>query len=191
MWGYIRNDLNFSPTPLIGKTNGVEVALISQIPTAAEVVDRDPVALGPVPVELAHHVVPGGVIVARLKILRFEEVVRFSKLSLVRDNLVPGTTDAKHRVVMHRHRLGWVITCNHDRGDCDGDRLGHELTTASGTTDDGGTTLHHDRLRRVNLLLVSLLHGLHDGLHHDGLEGRGRMDNIGRRLNWDAGVSLL
>lgn len=139
----------------LGNADGIEVALVSQVPTAVEGVDGDSVALGPVAIQLAHHVVAAGVIVLWLKILRFEETILVSKSHLLGHDLGTGLADAEDRVVVDRDhaRVGLgSVTCDHVRVAIHHHRLLHHVL--------GLTTGHHHRLAR----------GL---LEHDGGEGRG------------------
>lgn len=156
--------------------DGVEVALVSQVPTTVESVDGIAVALGPGVVELADHVVARGVIVLGLKILRVEETILVSKLHLLGHNLGTRLANAKDRIVVDRHHGGLglegSVTCDHLRETIHHDRLLHDVL---------GLTVG----RKHELLTSGLL--LDD---HGGESGGSSQDGTALNLSWHGDVSL-
>lgn len=130
----------------LGNANGIEVALVGEVPAAVERVNGEAVALGPVAVELANHVVAARVVVLGLKILHLEKTVLVSKSHLLGHGLGAGLTNAEDRIIVDRSRehawLDWeggAVTCDHVRDAIHHDRLlDHVL----------GLTGHHHRLAR-------------------------------------------
>jgi hypothetical protein len=70
-------------TPLVGKSNSVEPALVSHIPaTVTHMINGEAVTLGPVAVELANIVEARRIIVGGFEVLSLEHTIGVSKVEL-------------------------------------------------------------------------------------------------------------
>ncbi len=156
------------PYSLVGQAHGIKVSLISKVPAAADVVDSIAGALGPVAIQLTAHVHARWVVIGRLKVLRFEEVILLCELCMLHYDLAGGRTDAEGGLVMD-----WLTTRTHwetARGLLDGNR---ERAGLRGHVACQGDIVAHTRL-------VSWL--LQNNLRHIAGDWRNNGDRPNRDL---------
>lgn len=123
-------------THLVWKTSGIKPPLIRNIPpTITHMVDRKPVALGPVTIELAHIVKATRVVVGGLEVLRLEQLVAFGKVELPQLLLSRRTAQACDL------GDGASVTCKEGRGP----RAVATAHEAAGAGDHVRTGLGHAR----------------------------------------------
>ena len=151
---------------LVRQSDRVEVALIREIPTASEMVNGITVALGPVSIELTHHVDTRRIVVGRLEVLRLEQVVLLGELNML------------HHDIPSRG--------SHAKGGLREDGLTGEIDRHGGRR-----VVDHDRMRAGHDIALNGHRMNHSWLGDGLLNNDGSSDTTRRGYNWDCSTGKL